>query len=134
MRRNVLRAAAGALLLLTLLCGAGTAWAWRMQGRALVLPGASDVRIERGGAFRLHVTYQLPRGQTLYDLRRHLMRQGWRLIRLSNADRTSASFVRSGWADQAREILVVRLDAPDRRLADLLVSPCFRIQAWVECL
>ena len=133
MRRNVLMLAAAVVVMLLLLCGAGAARVWSAQGRGLVMPGSSDVRIDREGTLGLHVTYHLPRGQTLPDLTKYLAGQGWRRIKFPNFDRTTLSFVRQGWAAQTREILVVALDDSDRRLADMRFGRCVKFGSWLRC-
>ena len=133
MRRAALAIAIATLALLLMLCGAGTVRAWSAQGQRLVMPGASEVRIERDGAFGLHVAYRLPRGQTLHGLTQYLAGQGWRRIKLPNVDRTTLSFARPGWAAQAREILVITFDDRDRRLVDLRFGRCIRVSSWVKC-
>jgi len=67
-----------AVLLLTLLCGVGSFRVWSRQGWDLVMRGADNVQIDRRGAMRLQITYQLPARQTRHDLRVFLVRQGWR--------------------------------------------------------
>src|SRR4051794_24404613 len=115
MRRRALQVALMAALALTLLCGVGSLRVWSGQGWDLVMRGAGNVRIERRGAMRLHLTYQLPLNQTRHDLRAFLMRQGWRSAGFSNIDReTVMTFVRPGWRDRIREVLVVTTDRSHR--------------------
>src|SRR5262245_56361595 len=102
--RRVLQAALVCLLALTLLCGVDSLHVWSGRGRDLVMSGANDVRIERRGALRLHITYQLPPQRTRHDLRSFLLRQGWRRAESSNVDHeTVMTFVRSGWDSRLRE-------------------------------
>jgi hypothetical protein len=134
MRRRVLLAAAGGLLLMTLLCGVGTLRAWTAQGQHLVLPGASEVQIDRRGPFRLSIVYRLPGRKTLHDLSQHFVRQGWRRLRSPNTDRSTVSFARSQWSGQMREILIVSVDPDDRRVAQLQFARCFRVNTWARCM
>jgi len=122
------------MLLLTLLCGVGSLHAWSVHGWDLVMRGASNVRIDRLGALRLHISYQLPAKQTRHDLRTFLVRQGWRKAGLSNIDReTVMTFVRPGWRGQMREVLVVTTDR-SHRIIDMQFGHCVTIGAWVECI
>lgn len=134
MRRMMLAVALGGLVGMLLLCGAGTVRAWSTAGHELVMPGAGDVRIDRDGIFRLHVTYQLPKGSTLHDLAQYLTQRGWRRIRFPNADRSIMSFARTSWATQLREIAVVTLDSSDRHLAEIRFSRCLNVRSWVNCM
>jgi hypothetical protein len=133
MRRRVVVAAIGILLMLVLLCGAGAARAWSTQGYNLIVPGASDIEIERHGLFRLHVTYRLPSNQKVHNVTEYFARQGWRRLRLTNVDRSTLSFVRGG-DGQIREILIVTLGMGAVRTADIEFSRCYRFYSWVNCV
>ena len=134
MRRRVLQVALMAVLLLTLLCGVGSLRVWSGQGWDLVMRGASNVRINRRGAMRLDITYQLPRKQTRHDLRAFLVRQGWRSAGFSNVDReTVMTFVRPGWRGRMREVLVVTMDR-SHRIVDIQFGHCVTVGAWVKCI
>jgi hypothetical protein len=135
MRRLGLSVAIGSLFVLMLLCGVGSLRAWSSQGQNLVMRDASDVRIERRGAARLHITYRLPPHQTRYHLRRFLIRQGWQRARVSNIDReTSMAFVRPNWSSRVREILIVTTDPRNHQLVDMQFGRCVTIGTWVNCL
>jgi hypothetical protein len=134
MRRRVLVVAAAGLVLMVLLCGVGTLRAWSAQGQFLVLPGASEVQVDRRGPFRVSVTYRLPAGQTLHDLTQHFVHLGWRRLRSPNTDRSTASFARSFWIGQMREILIISVDPGDRNLAQLEFTRCFRVSVWARCM
>jgi hypothetical protein len=134
MRRRAVQAATLAALMLTLLCGAGTLRAWAGHGRDLVMRDAGNVRIERRGALRLHITYELPLKQTRHDLRAFLLRQGWRSSQFSNIDReTVMTFVRPGWRSRIREVLVVTTDR-SHRVVDMQFSHCATVAAWAMCI
>ena len=123
-----------AVLLLTLLCGVGSLRVWSGQGRHLVMRGAGNVQIERRGAMRLHITYQLPAKQTRHDLRVFLVRQGWRRAGLSNVDReTMMTFVRPSWRGRMREVLVVTTDR-SHRIVDMQFGRCVMIMSWATCI
>ena len=134
MRRRALQAALVSVVTLTLLCGVGSFRIWAGRGWDLVMRGASDVRIARGGAIRLHITYQLPTGRTRHDLRAFLLRQGWRRVEFNNLEReTMMTFVRPGWNRQMREVLVITIDR-SRRIVDLRFVHCVRIGTWSTCI
>jgi hypothetical protein len=134
MRTWALRGALLTVLLLTLLCGVGSLRVWSGQGQDLVMRGAGNVQIDRRGATRLSISYQLPAKLTRHDLRVFLVRQGWRRARLSNVDReTVMTFVRPGWRGRSREVLVVTTD-PSHRIVDMQFGRCFTISAWATCI
>ncbi len=96
--------------------------------------GADNVQIDRRGAMRLHITYQLPVKQTRHDLRVFLVRQGWWRARVSNIDReTVMTFVRPGWRGQSREVLVITSDA-SRRMVDMQFGYCVTISTRATCI
>jgi hypothetical protein len=122
----------GAVVLMTLLCGSVAVRAWLAQSDKLVMRGARDVQIARRGLSQLHLTYRLPDGQTIRDLRLFFTEQGWRRVTLSNSERSTLSFVRSGWPKTIREILVITLDPQRREIVDLQFARCF-VFTWVKC-
>jgi hypothetical protein len=134
MRRRLLIMAVSVVTLLTVLCVAGAGRAWLLRGRELVMPGATDLQIDRRGAFHLNITYRYPAGDTLHDLTQHLVRQGWRRIRFPNSERNTLSFVRLGMAGRMREILVLTLDPNDHQLANLQFSRCVTVGSWFSCM
>ncbi|MEO7910295.1 MAG: hypothetical protein ABIV47_11660 [Roseiflexaceae bacterium] len=134
MRQRALQAAMLAMLALTLLCSVGLLRVWSGQGWNLVMRGAGNVQIERRGAMRLQITYQLPAKQTRHDLRAFLVRQGWRRSGLSNIDReTVMTFVRPGWRGRSREVLVVTTDR-SHRIVDMQFGHCVTIGTWATCI
>jgi len=123
-----------AVLVLILLCGVGSLRVWSGQGWDLVMRGANNVRIDRRGAMRLHITYQLPVNQTHHDLRMFLVRQGWRDAEFSNIDHeTVMTFVRPGWRGRLREVLVITTDR-SHRIVDMQFGHCITVGAWVDCI
>jgi hypothetical protein len=122
----------GAAVLMIALCGSVAIREWMVQGNQLVMRGARDVRLARRGLSQLHLTYRLPAGQTINDLRIFLIDQGWRRVRFSNSDRTTLSFARLGWPSMIREILVITLDPQHREIVDLQFARCF-VSTWVKC-
>jgi hypothetical protein len=133
MRRSALHAALLGVLALALLCGVGSLRAWSGRGQQLVMDGAGDVRIDRRGAASLHITYRLSPRQTRHDLRVFLVRQGWRRAGLSNIDHEVVmTFVRPGWYQRVREVLVITTD-PSHREVDMQFGHCIAIGAWVKC-
>lgn len=132
MRRRIYALAWGSVTLLALVCGGMATRAWQAEGYELVLPGASDLRIERSGLAHIHIRYLLPAGQTTHDLTLFLKQQGWQRITFPNIDRTTLSFSRPGWPNQIREIMIVTIDPLERRRADLQFGRCLRF-AGVYC-
>ena len=133
MRPRAVQVALMALLALTLLGGVGSLRVWSGQGWDLVMRGAGNVQIDRRGAMRLHITYQLPARQTRHDLRVFLVRQGWRRAGLSNVDReTVMTFVRPNWRGRMREVLVITTD-PSHRIVDMQFGRCVTIGSWGGC-
>jgi hypothetical protein len=130
----MLMLALGSVITLVALCAASAGGVWSMRGRELVLPGATDVQIDRSGIFRVEMTYHFPTGRTLHDLTQHLRRLGWRRVRFPNAERETFSFVRPGLAGRMREIVVLTVDPDDRKLAKLQFSRCVTIGAWFRCM
>ena len=83
---------------------------------------------------RLHITYQLPVKQTRHDLRRFLVRQGWRNAGFSNIDReTVMTFVRPGWSARVREVLVITTDR-SHRVVDMQYGHCVTMGEWLTCI
>jgi hypothetical protein len=132
MRRRIVFVAIGVLFMLVLLCGTSVARAWSARGYNLVVPGASDIQIERRGLFRLHVNYRLPNNQKMHHVTEYFARQGWRRLRLTNIDPSTLSFVRGD--SQMREILIVTLGMGAVRTADIEFSRCYRFYSWVNCV
>ena len=134
MRRPALQIALVAALLLTLLCGVGSLRVWSGQGQNLIMRGAGNVQINRRGAMRLHISYQLPLSQTRHDLRAFLVQQGWRSAGFSNIDHeTVMTFVRPSWRDRMRDVLVVTTDR-SHRVVDMQFGHCITIGAWATCI
>jgi len=115
-----------------LLCGSAAAREWLAQSDKLVMRGAGDVQIARRGLSQMHLTYRLPAGQTIRDLRQFFIQQGWRRINLPNSERATLSFARSGWPTAIREILVITLDPQQRENVDLQFARCL-VFTWVKC-
>lgn len=132
MRRGTLRLGIGTLLLITLLCGSVAIHGWLTQSNKLVMGGARNVQIARRGLSQLHLSYRLPDGQRIRDLRDFLTRQGWRRISLPNSERLTLSFVRTGWPQAIREILVITLDPEHRDMVDMQFGRCF-VSTRVDC-
>ena len=133
MRRRTLMLGVGAIVLMILLCGSVAVREWLAQSDQLVPRGARDIKIARRGLSQLHLTYRLPNGQTIRDLRVFLTEQGWRRVAFSNSEPTTLSFARTGWPNMIREILVITLDPQHRELVDLQFARCF-VSTWVKCL
>lgn len=126
MHRIAVRTVLGAWLALMLLCGVGGALAWRQFGADLVMPGAAQVEFERNGIFRVHVSYRLPEGKHTGQLVQFLRLQGWRRVRTSAIEPNVITLVRQQWAGRLRDVLLIVIDAEDRRMVDLRFGRCVR--------
>jgi len=122
-----------AVPLLLLACvGAGIAVQTR-QGHRLAPPGSAHVQVHQTGPFHTLVTYQLPQGRSVYDLRDHMRRLGWQRINMAtNVQQLSLVFVRSDPQRVIRDFATVTLSA-DRRYATVEVQRCVRLYRWTDC-
>jgi hypothetical protein len=142
MRRAVLLAIFALSTGLLLLCIVALAIMWFGEVQALVLPGATDVRIEPPSLARQQITYQLPANRTLADLSAQLVQDGWtrdrqdeRLLRRDQIDNVAlVLFWRDGWLGLVPEVVTVRPSAKNQRLVDIQLVRCFTIRAWMGCL
>ncbi len=120
----------------------GLAILWLGEVHALVLPNATDVRIERPSLARQHITYQLPSGRTLADLSTKLVQDGWthdlrgaRALRRDQIDDGMlVLFWRDGWLGRVSEVVTVRPGSSDQHLVDIQLIRCFTIVPWMGCL
>jgi hypothetical protein len=127
---------------LLLLCLVGLVIVWFGEVPALVLPGATDVRIDRPSLVQQHITYRLPPNRTLANLSAQLVQEGWthavpgeRALRRDQIDNDAlALFWRHNWLGLVPEVVVVRPGAHDHRLVDIQLIRCFKISAWTHCL
>jgi hypothetical protein len=133
MRRVTLLLTLTGLCLITTLCGAGLLVAWTNEGRDLIVPGATNIRISGRGTARLHVTYELPPHIRLQGLRQHFIQQGWRRIRLQNYDRPGPAFTRLLWYGVVREIVLINPQTTAHQTADISLGRCFRLAGWMTC-
>jgi hypothetical protein len=142
MRRSVLLMTFALWSGLALLCLVGLVIMWFGEVQALVLPNATDVRIDRASLVEQHLTYRLPRKRTLANLSAHLVQDGWardkrgesalRREHIDNA--TLVLFWRYSWFGLVPEVVTLRPAAPDQRLVDIQLIRCFRIYPWMRCL
>jgi hypothetical protein len=120
----------------------GLAIMWFGEVQALVLPGATDVRIDRSSLTHQHITYQLPPNRTLNDLSVQLVQDGWthdvpgeRALRRDQMDNHALMlFWRHSWLGLVPEVVTVRPGAQDQRMADIQLIRCFTIRGWTRCL
>ena len=132
-------ASSGGLLLLGLV---GLVIAWFGEVNALLLPDASDVRIDRPSLVHQQITYRLPSGRTLADLSALLVQAGWThdvsgeraLQRDQRNDEALVLFRRHSWLGLVPEVVTVRPGAHDQRMAEIQLIRCFTIRAWRHCL
>src|SRR5262245_35195862 len=120
----------------------GLAIVWFGEVHALVLPNATDVRINRPSLTRQHITYQLPPNLTLADLSAQLVQDGWThdvrgeraLMRDQIHNDTLVLFWRHSWFGLVPEVVTLRPGAQDQRMADIQLTRCFSIRPWTRCL
>ena len=127
---------------LPLLCLVGLVIMWFGEVQALVLPDATDVRIDRPRLVHQHITYQLPPNRTLDDLSAQLVQDGWthdvpgeRALRRDQMDNNALMlFWRHSWLGLVPEVVTVRPGAQDQRMVDIQLTRCFTIGVWTRCL
>lgn len=142
MRRIVLLVTFALWSGLLLLCLVGLVIMWFGEVRALVLPNATDVRIDRPSLVHQHITYHLPSNRTLDDLSAQLVQDGWthdvpgeRALRRDQRDNDALMlFWRHSWFGLVPEVVRVRAGAHNQRLADIQLIRCFTIRPWMRCL
>ena len=119
MRRSLLTLALACVVALALLCGAGGHKVWADLYEEVILPGATDVRLNQWPLFRVRIIYGLPPGQTIHDLHRHLVHRGWRREHADDADDPVLVFTRQRYSGTVLEQLTVLLTARDRRTLEI---------------
>ena len=142
MRRSVLLMTFALWSGLPLLCLVGLVIMWFGEAQALVLPDATDVRIEQPSLVQQHIAYQLPPNRALANLSAQLMQHGWthavpgeHALRRDQMDNDAlVLFWRHGWLGLVSEVVTVRPGAHDQRLVDIQLIRCFTIHAWTHCL
>jgi hypothetical protein len=142
MRRIILLMTFAMWSALPLLFLVGLMIAWFGEVNALLLPNASDVRIDRPSLVHQQITYQLPPNPTLADLSAQLVQDGWiydvpgeRALQRDQMDNdVLVLFWRHGWLGLVSEVVTVRPGAHDQRLVDIQLIRCFTIYAWTHCL
>jgi len=108
----------------------------------LVPASATDIQYDRLSATQQRVTYQLPPGWTLRDVRRDLAASGWLHTTLTerarqadgtdNDDRRTV-FTQRRWFGRMELIAVVGYAAGNRRRAEILVSSCLMLERQGGC-
>jgi len=111
------------------------------EGRTLVPPDATDVRIDPLSLSRLHITFHIPPHQTPIDLHRYLADQGWRrdtsaerTLRLDGTEPDRAVFIRRSWLGLVPEVVTVGVVWEDGWMAQAHFYRCFSIAPWTRCL
>jgi hypothetical protein len=142
MRRIILLMTCAMCSGLSLLCLVGLVIMWSGEVQSLILPDATDLRIDRASLVHQHITYQLPPNRTLDDLSAQLVQDGWthdvpgeRALRRDQMDNNAlALFWRHSWLGLVPEVVTVRPGAHDQRLADIQLIRCFTLRPWTRCL
>jgi hypothetical protein len=134
MRRIALTLTLGCCALL-LLCG-GAVVANANHTQVFVYPGARDVQIIKRGPAQVSISYVLPAGHSINDLSQALEDQGWQLSRMRRNNQASITvvLVRHSWFGALREVVQINVRTDNRRIADLLVGRCIKIEQWAHCV
>lgn len=98
----------------------------------LVPEGAQQVSVQRLGIGRQRITYQMPRGATMNNLRLALHDQGWRRLRVDE-DLGVQFFTRSLLNRTVRVLLTVHRPGTSRDPVILDVAQCLRFADRVFC-
>ena len=117
---------------LLLLCLLGPLLVWVEEGQALVMPGATEIQVERLSIGRERIMYHLPPNQSLADIAPHLLRHGWthdlpaeHAFKRDQSDIAAIMiFGRHHWLGFVSEVAVVRPGSHDQRQADIQHSRC----------
>lgn len=100
----------------------------------LVPAGAQQVSVQRLGIGHQRISYRMPAGTTMSNLRIALHNQGWRRLRNVDEDLGVQFYSRSLFDRNLRIILTVRRPATSRDLVTLDVAQCFRLGDRMLCL
>ncbi|NOK57704.1 MAG: hypothetical protein GFH27_549303n31 [Chloroflexi bacterium AL-W] len=122
------------LLALMLMCYAGLLSSRERTWSRLIIPGVSDVRMSYGVS-RVWVSYVLADDQNLHDVSRHLRNQGWVQIKMHPPvmDEMGVTLVRRDMNGFIQRTMTVRSLPPDRKLTDIRVRSCVKIQERLHC-
>jgi hypothetical protein len=131
----------GGVGLVLLLCSAGALFARRAQDDA-VLPGATEVRIDRPDLLHTSISYHAPRDWILLDIYTFFGEHGWtrdqvyeRSLQRSwtpDMNTTFAIFVRRSLFGLVNEVVIVGF-APTHTLVQVRLQRCFRVEPWLHC-
>jgi len=138
--RRILLIIGGACLML-LLCSAGVAFARGADDDA-VLPGATDVRIDRPDLSHMSISYRAPRDRMLFDIYTFFGAHGWtrdqvyeRSLQRSwtpDMNATFAIFVRRSLFGLVSEVAIVGF-ASTHSQVQVRVQRCFQVEPWLHC-
>jgi hypothetical protein len=138
--RRILLFIVGVCLML-LLCSAGVVFA-RGTGDDAVLPGATDVRIDRPDLSHMSISYRTPRHWKLFDIYAFFGEHGWtrdqvyeRSLQRSwtpDMNATFAIFMRRSLFGLVSEVAIVGF-APTHTQIQVRLQRCFQIEPWLRC-
>ena len=138
MRRILLMIGGVSLLLL---CSAGALFARGADDDA-VLPGATDVRIDRPDFLHTSISYRAPRDWILLDIYTFFGEHGWtrdqvyeRSLQRSwtpDMNATFAIFVRRSLFGLVSEVAIVGV-APTHTRVQVRLQRCFEVAPWLHC-
>ena len=131
----------GSVGLVLLLCSAGALFVRRTADDA-VLPGATDVRIDRPDLLHTSISYHAPRDRILLDIYAFFGEHGWtrdqvyeRSLQRSwspDMNATFAIFVRRSLFGLVSEVAIVAI-APTHARVQVRLHRCFKVEPWLRC-
>ncbi|HET9222449.1 MAG TPA: hypothetical protein VFO07_08095, partial [Roseiflexaceae bacterium] len=131
----------GVACLLLLLCSAGVIIARGTDDDA-ILPGATDVRIERPNLAHMSISYRVPRHRMLVDIYGFFREHGWtrdqvyeRSLQRSwtpDMNATFAIFVRRSLFGLVTEVAIVGF-APTHKQLQVRLQRCYQVEPWLRC-
>jgi hypothetical protein len=118
----------GSCFVVMLTCSAGLLLAAGHQRDDLILPSATDVRIDGCKRFHRCITYAVLPGTTQAKLSQHLVQHGWRRLRGDNAADPPWVFVRESWFGLLREVATAGVSRVEQGIAEVRVELYFRVR------
>lgn len=128
MRTRLLAAMIGGMMLMALLGGVGGGAVSRAVEEEVMLPGATVVHAERVRLVHSRLRYRLAEGQTIHDLHRFLVQQGWQRARQFDPGDSAFSFTRQRpiVLGLLVEDLTVRQMVRETREVEITIVRCLR--------
>ena len=137
--RRIVPIISGVCLVL-LLCSVGLVFAPGTDDA--VLPGATDVRIDRPDLSHMSISYRTPRHWKLFDIYAFFGEHGWtrdqvyeRSLQRSwtpDMNATFAIFMRRSLFGLVSEVAIVGF-APTHTQVQVRLQRCFQVEPWLRC-